>query len=161
LCSLTNTAHKLNLELRNSWNSSIYIPSSLLLLHSLFLLYYTHRQHPDLDLTELARNNASRSKTHPITYTSLYFTSGHPSATCNRIIMLTFRMYIHCQLTAIAPKGSSKGKGKARAKMLTSVINRRLSLDRERIKGIILEYLRGLIRIYNVCGVKDESAFMI
>jgi hypothetical protein len=50
LCSLTNKTHKLNLELRNRRNSSIYIPSSLLHLHPLFLSYYTHRQHPDLDL---------------------------------------------------------------------------------------------------------------
>jgi len=59
----------------------------------------------------------------------------------------------------MAPKGSSKGKGKARAKMPTSVINRRLSLDRDCIKGFISEHIRGLIRIYNVCGVKDERAW--
>ena len=61
----------------------------------------------------------------------------------------------------MAPKGSRKGKGKAtaRAKMPTSVINRRLSLDRDRIKGFVSEHIRGLIRIYNVCGVKDERAW--
>jgi len=59
----------------------------------------------------------------------------------------------------MAPKGSSKGKGKARAKMLTSVINRRLSLDQDSIKGIISEHIRELIWIYNVCGVKDERAW--
>jgi len=60
----------------------------------------------------------------------------------------------------MAPKGSRKGKGKAtaRAKMPTSVINRRLSLDRDRIKGLNSEHIRGLIRIYNVRGVKDERA---
>jgi len=58
----------------------------------------------------------------------------------------------------MAPKGSSKGKGKARAKMPTSVINRRLSLDRDCIMGFISEHIRGLIRICNVCGVKDERA---
>jgi len=58
----------------------------------------------------------------------------------------------------MAPKGSSKAKGKARAKMPTSVINRRLSLDLDRIKGFISEHICGLIRIYNVCGVKDERA---
>jgi len=58
----------------------------------------------------------------------------------------------------MAPKGSSKGKGKARAKMPTSVLNRRLLLDRDRINGFISEHIRGLIRIYNVCGVKDKSA---
>jgi len=61
----------------------------------------------------------------------------------------------------MAPKGSRKGKGKAtaRAKMPTSIINRRLSLDQDRIKGFISEHIRGLIRIYNVCGVKDERAW--
>jgi len=58
-------------------------------------------------------------------------------------------------------KGSSKGKGKAtaRAKMPTSVKNRRLSLDRDHMKGFISEHIRGLIRIYNVCGVKDERGW--
>jgi len=59
----------------------------------------------------------------------------------------------------MAPKGSSKGKGKARAKMRISVINRRLSLDRECIQDAISEHIRGLIRIYNLCGVKDERAW--
>jgi hypothetical protein len=61
----------------------------------------------------------------------------------------------------MAPKGSRKGKGKvtARAKMPTSVINRRLSFDRDRIKGFISEHICGLIRIFNVCGVKDERAW--
>ena len=51
LCSLTNKTHKLHLEPRNRQNTSIYIPSSRLHLHSLFLLYDTHRQHPDLNIT--------------------------------------------------------------------------------------------------------------
>jgi len=59
----------------------------------------------------------------------------------------------------MAPKSSSEGKGKARAKMPTLVINRRLLLDRTRIKGFILEHLRGLIGIYNVCSIKDEWAW--
>jgi hypothetical protein len=59
----------------------------------------------------------------------------------------------------MAPKGSSKGKGKARAKMPTSVINRRLSLDQDHIKGFISEHIRGLLRIYNVCSIKDERAW--
>jgi len=45
-----------------------------------------------LHIMWLAQNNASRSKTHPITYTTLYFPSGLPSATCNCIIMFTLRM---------------------------------------------------------------------
>jgi hypothetical protein len=59
----------------------------------------------------------------------------------------------------MAQKGRSKGNGKAGAKMTTSVINRRLSVDRDRIDVFIAEYIRGLIRIYNVCGVNDERAW--
>jgi len=61
----------------------------------------------------------------------------------------------------MAPKGSRKRKGKAtdRAKMPTSVINRCLLLDQDRIKGLISEHIRGLIRIYNVCGIKDDRAW--
>jgi len=43
--------------------------------------------------------------------------------------------------------------------MTTSVIDRRLWLDRDPIQGFILERIRGLIRIYNVCGVKDERSW--
>jgi len=42
--------------------------------------------------------------------------------------------------------------------MPTSFINRRLTLDRDRIKGYISEHIHALIRIYNVCGVKNERA---
>jgi hypothetical protein len=61
----------------------------------------------------------------------------------------------------MALKGRSKGKGNAtvRAKIRMSVINRCLSLDRERIKGFISEHIRRLICIYNICGVKDERAW--
>jgi hypothetical protein len=61
----------------------------------------------------------------------------------------------------MAAKGSHKGKGQAtaRAKMLTLGINRHLSLDRDRIKGFISKHIRGLIRIYNVCSVKDKRAW--
>jgi len=59
----------------------------------------------------------------------------------------------------MAPKSSSKGKGKDSAKIPTSVIHRRVLLDRDRITGFILEHIRGLIRIFNVCGVKDERAW--
>ena len=59
----------------------------------------------------------------------------------------------------MVPKCSSKGKGNTRAKLLTSVINRLLSLDRDRIKGFISEHIRGLIWIYNVSGVKNETAW--
>jgi hypothetical protein len=71
------------------------------------------------------------------------------------------QMLIDFQLTAMAPKGSRKGQGKAtvRAEMPTFVINRRLSLDRDRIHGFISEHNHGLLQIYNVCGVKDERAW--
>jgi hypothetical protein len=58
----------------------------------------------------------------------------------------------------MAPKGTSKVEGKARAKMPTSGINRCLSLDQDHLKGFISEYLQGLVRMYIVCGVKDERA---
>jgi len=38
------------------------------------------------------------------------------------------------------------------------VVNRRLSLDLDRIKGFISEHIRGLIWIFNVSNVKDERA---
>ena len=61
----------------------------------------------------------------------------------------------------MAPKGSRKGKGKAtaRAKILTLVMNRRLSLDWDCMKGFISKHIHGLIRIYNVCGVQDERTW--
>jgi len=61
----------------------------------------------------------------------------------------------------MAPKGSSKGKGKPGAKMPTSVINRRLSLDRDCIKGFISEHICGFTRIYNVYGIIDGRAWDI
>jgi len=55
LCSLTNNTqnmtqnkHISQVEPRNRRNSGIYSPSSRLHLHSLFLLYWTHGQHPEL-----------------------------------------------------------------------------------------------------------------
>jgi len=56
-------------------------------------------------------------------------------------------------------KGSRKGKGKAGAKMPTSVINRQLSLDLDRMKGFISEHFRGLIQTYYVCGLKYKRAW--
>jgi hypothetical protein len=43
--------------------------------------------------------------------------------------------------------------------MPTSVIHRHLSLDRDRIKVFISENICRLIRIYDVCGIKDERAW--
>jgi len=73
--------------------------------------------------------------------------------------MLTHRMYIHFQLTPRAPKGSSKGKVKARAKMPTSIVNGRLLLDWYRIMGFMSEYLYELRRIDNVRGVNHDRAW--
>ena len=60
----------------------------------------------------------------------------------------------------MASKSILKGKGKAtaKAKMLTSVINRHLSSDRDRINRFILKHIRGLIRIFIVCSVNVERA---
>ena len=59
------------------------------------------------------------------------------------------------------PKGNRKGKEQvtARGKVPTLVINRCLSFERDCVKGSISEHIRGLIQIYNVCGVKDEMAW--
>jgi hypothetical protein len=61
----------------------------------------------------------------------------------------------------MAPNGSHKEKRKptASAKMPTSVINQYLSLNRDRITGFVSEHICALIRIYNVCSVKDERAW--
>jgi hypothetical protein len=45
--------------------------------------------------------------------------------------------------------------------MPTSVINRRLSMNRYHIKILILENIHGLVWIYNVCGVKDEMVWVL
>jgi hypothetical protein len=44
------------------------------------------------------------------------------------------------------------------AKIQTLVKNRRLLLDWDWIKGFISEHIHGLIRMYNVGGLNDESA---
>jgi len=59
----------------------------------------------------------------------------------------------------MAPNGSRNGKGKARGKMLTLVIHRRLSFNWNRIKRFISKHICGLIWIYNVFAVKDERAW--
>jgi len=61
----------------------------------------------------------------------------------------------------MAPKGSGKWKGNATAgaKMATSGLNRRLSLDRDCIQGFFSEHICGLWRIYNVCSVMDGRAW--
>jgi hypothetical protein len=76
-------------------------------------------------------------------------------------MMIMPPVLIHFEFTAMAPKGSRKGKGKAtsRAKMTTSFINHHISFDQDHITGLILEHIRGLMRIYNVCALKDERAW--
>jgi len=113
-----------------------------------------------LDIMWLAQYNSSRSKTHPISYTTLYFHSGLPFSMFNWTIMLTARMLIHFLLTAMAPKGSFKWMGKAMttAKMPTAVIVWDPSLDRDHIKAFISEHIRGLILIFTICGFKNKGA---
>jgi hypothetical protein len=67
---------------------------------------------------------------------------------------------MHFQLTAISPMGSSNGNGKdsATSEMPTSVINRRLLLVEDCKHGSVLEHIRGLIWISNVCAINDERA---
>jgi len=59
----------------------------------------------------------------------------------------------------MAPKGISNGRGRGRAKMPTSVINRRVLLDQDHIEVFISEHISGLILIYNLCGVNDQRAW--
>jgi hypothetical protein len=153
LCSLTNKTYMLNQKMAGS-QVCISLPPTYIsflfschIIHTASILILTSR---DLHHT------MTRSNTHLITYTTLYFPSGLPSAICSCSIMLTIRMEIHFQLTAMAPMGSSKAKGKARAKIPTLVINRYLSFDWDRIKGFISQHIHGLIWIYNVSGIKYE-----
>ena len=74
--------------------------------------------------------------------------------------MLTPRMKIHFQPTAMAPngRGEEMGKATARAKMPTSYLNRGLWIGRDHLQVFILEHISGRIWIYNVCGIKDKRA---
>ena len=75
--------------------------------------------------------------------------------------MLMPWMKIHFALTVMAPKVSRNGTRKAttRVKLPTSIINQRLSLDWDHIKGSIPEHICGPIWIYNLCDIKDERAW--
>jgi hypothetical protein len=77
--------------------------------------------------------------------------------------MLMPLMQIDFQLTAIAPKGSrkAKGKGRARVKMPTSVMNRGLSLDPDHRKEFISESIPGCTQIYKVCRIRDARALYL
>jgi len=70
-------------------------------------------------------------------------------------------MEIRIPLTAMGPKGSRKWKWNApvRAKMPTLAVDQCMALDRDRIKWFNPEEMRGLIPIFNVCGVKTERAW--
>jgi hypothetical protein len=61
----------------------------------------------------------------------------------------------------MAPNGSRDGKEKAtaRAKMPSSVMNQRLWFDRDCINRFISKHIRGLLQIYNVCGIKDDRVW--
>jgi len=63
----------------------------------------------------------------------------------------------------MALRGSRKGKGKAttRATIPRAVINWCLSSAQDHIQGFIAEHICSLIRIYTVCGVKDECAWFL
>jgi len=122
--------------------------------HTASILEYLH-------ITWLAQNKAFRFKTHLITYPPLHVHSGLCSGTFCFITMPTCRMLIHFQLAATAPLGPRSGMGMATSWGTTpsSVRNRPLSLRWDRIKGFTSEHIRGLIRIYPVCCVKDERAW--
>jgi len=53
-------------EQRNCRNSSIYIPTSRLHLHSLFLPYWTHSQHPELSRHHVTHTKHSLSFEHTL-----------------------------------------------------------------------------------------------
>jgi hypothetical protein len=68
-------------------------------------------------------------------------------------------MYIHFQLTAIAPNDTSKGKGKARATMQTSVKKQHLAFVQDRMTGFFAEHICRLIQLHNICSRKSERAW--
>jgi len=151
--------NKLNQEIAGTWVYLSHLPNFT------SILFPSHIKHTagilnSLENTWLTHNISSRSNPHLITYTTLDVPSGLPSATSNRIIILTCPAYIDFQLGEMAPKGSHQGKTNktARAKMPTSVINQHLSLDRDRMQKLILEHIRGPMRRYNAHRVKDEMA---
>jgi hypothetical protein len=154
-------SHKLNKRIAGTQANISFHPAYTSILSC------CHVKHPvsilnDLDNMWLVETNTSCSKTHPITYTNCSVCSGLPSATFNRILMLTPRMLIDFHLAEMAPKGSCKGMGNttARAQMLTLAINRRLSLHRGCIMRFILGQICGFIQIYDACEVMDEMAWI-
>ena len=90
LCSLTNNTQDMN----QIAGPRVYIS----ILPAFTSIIFASRIKPTgsilnyPDLRGLAQINASRSKTHPITYSPLYIHSGLPFATSNCIIMLMPRM---------------------------------------------------------------------
>ena len=98
-CARWRQSHFVHINQQNLFNqdtigTQVYI--SLLPTYT-SILFYSQITHSAsilncLDITWLAQNNISHSKTHPITYTTLYIPSGFPSATWNCIILLMPRM---------------------------------------------------------------------
>jgi len=90
LCWLTNKTQDINqIAATGVYNSRLPAYTSI--------LFSSRIQHTGsilncIDITWLAQVNASRSKTHPITYTTLYGPSVVASATCYCIMMLMPQM---------------------------------------------------------------------
>jgi len=68
-------------------------------------------------------------------------------------------MWIHFQLTGVAPKGNSEGMANVRTKMPTSVRNWCQPLDQDHVKRFICEEICRFIQMYNLCGIKAQSAW--
>jgi len=90
-CVFVNQRNKVNQEIAATRVYIYHLPAYT----SIFLS--SHIEHTTSILNNpnimwLVQNNASCSKTHPITYTTLYIPPGLPSATCNCILMLIHRM---------------------------------------------------------------------
>jgi len=86
LCSLANKRQEMN-QIAGTWVYISLLPTNTSTLISSHFKYTTSILNYR-DITWLAQNNASCSKTHSITYTTLYISSGLSSAIFNCIIML-------------------------------------------------------------------------
>jgi len=86
-----NKQNKLNKEIAGTWVYRSVQPGYTCIRISSRIQHTTHILNY-VDITWLAWSTVSHSKTHPMTYTTLYIPSGLPSATSNCIIMLMPRM---------------------------------------------------------------------
>jgi len=66
-----------------------------------------------LDVISLQHNDASHFNTHPIFFTTLYVASEFAYASNNGIVMIIRWMWIHFQLTVMAPMSIWNGNEKA------------------------------------------------